>query len=216
MKENLLVIFAREPVPGRVKTRLANDVGIEASAALYALMLRHTIKEVVSRNYDIVIYKTPESSEIFFNQILPSAVVSNQTEGDLGERMSGAFRSEFARGYRRICIIGTDCPDLSSSDIVQAFDLLGHFELVLGPSRDGGYYLIGLSGFHHDLFVGIAWSTDRVLLGTIGIARSLGIDYHCLAFRADIDDFADLKKYMSKNPETEPALSFAKVLQGGG
>ena len=97
---------------------------------------------------------------------------------------------------------------------MQAFDLLGHFELVLGPSRDGGYYLIGLSGFHYDLFVGIAWSTDRVLLGTIGIASCLGIDYHCLTFMADIDDFADLKQYMSKNPETELALSFTRSIAG--
>lgn len=216
MKNDLLLIFAREPVPGLVKTRLAKDVGIEAAAALYDLMLRHVIKGVVSPNYDIALCKTPESGEAFFKGLLPSAVVRNQPEGDLGERMSGAFQSEFARGYKRICIIGTDCPGISSSDIVRAFDLLGYFELVLGPSCDGGYYLVGLTTFRPELFAGIPWSTDSVLSGTIGTARSLGIDYGCLAVRADIDDIAGLKGYMSKNPGTELALAFSKILRESG
>lgn len=216
IKNNLLVIFAREPVPGRVKTRLAKDVGIAAAAALYDLMLRHVVKSVISLQYDIVICKTPESGGACFEDMAPGAVVRDQPEGDLGEKMSGVFKAEFARGYKRICIIGTDCPGISSSGILQAFELLGNSELVLGPSCDGGYYLVGLSVFHPELFEGIAWSTDEVLSGTLGIARSLGIDYGCLAVRADIDEITGLERYMSKNPGTELSSAFAKVLQECG
>jgi len=216
IKNNLLVIFAREPVPGLVKTRLAKDVGIAAAAALYDLMLRHVVNSVISPQYDIVFSKTPESGGACFESIAPGAVVRDQPEGDIGEKMSGVFRAEFARGYKKICIIGTDCPGISSSGILRAFELLGNFELVLGPSSDGGYHLIGLSVFHPELFEDIAWGTDEVLSGTLGIARSLGIDYGCLAVRTDIDEIADLEVYMSKNPGTELASAFAKILQGRG
>ena len=213
MKKDLLVIFAREPVPGRVKTRLAKDVGIAAAAALYDLMLRHVIKSVISTQYDILICKTPESGGAYFEDMLPGAVVRDQPEGDLGEKMSSVFKAEFARGYRRICLIGTDCPSITSSGIMQAFELLGNFQLVLGPSCDEGYYLVGLSVFHPELFEGIAWSTDEVLSGTLGIARSLGIDYGCLAVMADIDEIAGLERYISENPGTELSSAFTKILQ---
>lgn len=216
MKKDLLVIFAREPVPGLVKTRLAKDVGIAAAAALYDLMMRHVVKSVISPRYDIVICKTPESGGACFEGMVPGAVVRDQPEGDLGEKMSGVFRIEFTRGYGKICLIGTDCPGISSSGILRAFELLGNFELILGPSCDGGYYLVGLSVFHPELFEDIAWGTDEVLSGTLGIARSLGIDYGCLAVMADIDEIAGLERYMSKNPGTELSSAFTKILQECG
>ena len=213
MKKDLLVIFAREPVPGRVKTRLAKDVGIAAAAALYDLMLRHVVKSVISTQYDIIICKTPESGGACFESMVPGAVVRDQPKGDLGEKMSGVFRAEFTSGYKKICIIGTDCPGISSSDILLAFELLGNFQLVLGPSCDGGYYLIGLSVFHPELFDGIVWGTDEVLSGTLGIAQSLGIDYGCLAVRADIDEIAGIERYISENPGAELSADFSKILK---
>ncbi len=216
MKKELLVIFAREPVPGLVKTRLAQNVGFAAAAALYDQMMRHVARSVISRHYDIVLCKTPESGSGCFEDILPGVVVRDQPEGDVGEKMSGVFRSEFARGYGKICLIGTDCPGISSSDILRTFELLGKSELVLGPSRDGGYYLIGLSVFRPELFAGIAWGTDGVLSGTLGIARSLGIGYGCLAVRADIDEMAGIERYISENPGTELSSAFAKILNETG
>lgn len=216
IKNNLLVIFAREPVPGLVKTRLAKDVGIAAAAALYDLMLRHVVKSVISTQYDIVIYKTPESGGACFEEMVPGAVVRDQPEGDVGEKMSGVFKTEFARGYRKVCLIGTDCPGITSSGILRAFELLGNFELVLGPSCDGGYHLVGLSVFHPELFTGIVWGTDEVLSVTLGIARSLGIEYSCLAVRVDIDEIAGLERYISENSGTELSSAFTKILQECG
>ena len=130
--------------------------------------------------------------------------------------MSGVFRIEFARGYGKICLIGTDCPGISSSDILRTFELLGKSELVLGPSRDGGYYLIGLSVFRPELFGGIAWGTDGVLSETLGIARSLGIGYGLLSVRTDIDEIAGIERYISENPGTDLSSAFVKILQKCG
>ena len=130
--------------------------------------------------------------------------------------MSGVFREEFVRGYRKISIIGTDCPGVSSSGILRAFDLLEKHELVLGPSFDGGYYLIGLSKFHHELFEGISWSTGSVFSETVEKASFLGIGYASLAGKADIDDIAGLKEHITKNSGTELAAAFEKVLKESG
>lgn len=216
IKNNLLVIFAREPVPGRVKTRLAKDVGAEAAAALYDLMLRHVVNSVMSPQYDLIICKTPESGRACFEGLAPGALITDQSPGDIGEKMSGVFREEFARGYRKICIIGTDCPGVSSSGIQRAFDLLGKRELVLGLSFDGGYYLVGLSAFHPELFEGISWSTGSVFSETVGKARFLGIGYALLSVRGDIDDIAGLKEYIIRNPGSELAAAFEKVLRKRG
>lgn len=212
-KENLLVIYAKEPAPGSVKTRLAKDVGHRAAAVLYALMLKYVLKKVASPHYDIQISKTPESREAFFKEHFSCAVVKNQSEGDLGKRMSNTFQAAFAEKYRKICIIGTDCPDVSSIEIENAFHLLGKYELVLGPSSDGGYYLIALSSFYPELFEGISWSTGSVYSETIEKARFLYIGYASLAVEADIDDICDLEEYIINHQGTKLAAAFEKVLR---
>jgi hypothetical protein len=212
MKRGLLIVFAKEPMPGKVKTRLAEDIGGEEASALYDLMLREVLKNAVSPKYETAVYKTAESDEAFFKRLLPGAVVRNQPEGDLGERMSRAFYDEFARGYGKICIVGTDCPGVSSIDLKEAFDLLEKHELVLGPSFDGGYYLIGLSVFHKKLFEGIAWSTGSVFDATVEKACFMGIRYACVSARIDVDDIVGLKKFMAENPDSEIAGAFERIL----
>ncbi len=214
--DGLLIIFAREPVPGRVKTRLAKDIGNDAAAELYDLMLRHVIKNAVSSRYDIELWKTSESSGSYFAELIPGAFIRDQSEGNIGERMSGAFRSGFAGGYRKICIIGTDCPDASSNDIIEAFYLLENNGLVLGPSFDGGYYLIGLSKFYSGLFEGISWSTASVFPETVEKARFLDIGFVSLYAKVDIDDMMGLREYILKNPGTELAAAFENVLRKSG
>jgi rSAM/selenodomain-associated transferase 1 len=216
MKRDLLIVFAKEPVPGRVKTRLAKDVGAGVAAALYDLMLRHVIKNVFSSSYDIELWKTSESGGVYFAELIPGAAIRNQPEGDIGERMSGAFRSGFAAGYKRICIIGTDCPGLFSSGIIHAFNALNGNELALGPSSDGGYYLIGLSEFHYELFEGISWSTGSVFSETVEKASILNIVYAFLPVMEDMDEICGIKNYILKNPGTELAAAFEKVLKGSG
>jgi hypothetical protein len=216
MRNNLLVIFAREPEPGKVKTRLARDIGDDAASALYDLMLRHVFKNVVSLSYDIEIWKTSESGTVYFAELIPEAIIMDQPEGNIGERMSRAFRSGFAGGYRKICITGTDCPGVSSRDIFKAFDILKNNELALAPSFDGGYYLIGLSKFHPELFEGISWSTGSVMSETIEKARLLNIAYGSLAAMEDIDDISGLRNYILKYTGTDLAAGFEKILSESG
>lgn len=216
MKRDLLIIFAREPVPGRVKTRLAKDAGNRAAAALYDLMLRHVIKNAVSPRYETELWITPESGRAYFSELIPGVIVRNQHEGNIGERMSGAFRSGFAAGYGKICITGTDCPGISSHDIIRAFDLLEKYELVLGPSFDGGYYMIGLSEFHPGLFEGISWSTGSVFSETLDKARFLNITFASLPVKDDIDEISGLRSYILKNSGTELVAGFEKILTESG
>lgn len=216
MKNDLLIIFAKEPVPGRVKTRLAKDIGNGAAALLYELMLRHVINNVDSLSYDIELWKTSESGRAYFEELIPGAAIMNQSEGNIGERMSGAFRSGFAAGYRRVCITGTDCPGISFHDIINAFDALKDNALALGPSSDGGYYLIGLSEFHPELFEGISWSTGSVLSESVEKACLMKIAYAFLAVMDDIDEISCLKSFILKNSGTELAADFEKILMEAG
>ncbi|MFH2044089.1 MAG: TIGR04282 family arsenosugar biosynthesis glycosyltransferase [Pseudomonadota bacterium] len=214
MKKELLVLFAKEPVCGQVKTRLGRDIGMNASSSIYDLMLRHIINNVVSdKDYDTIIYKTSESSKAYFDETTKGMIIKDQPEGNLGHKMHSVFKLGFAQNYERICIIGTDCPDISHFDIQKTFELLKTCKLVLGPSKDGGYYLIGLSGFYPQLFEDIAWSTESVFSATLKIAESFGIKYKLLSVKTDIDEITDLEKYIKKAPETKLALSFKEVMQ---
>ncbi len=213
MNKELLVLFAKEPVCGQVKTRLGNDIGMKAASVLYDLMVRQIIENVVSiKDFDTTVFKTKESSKAYFKEIAKGLTVKDQPEGNLGEKMCGVFKHGFDQKYERICIAGTDCPDISHKDILKAFELLKTYKLVLGPSDDGGYYLIGLSGFYPQLFENISWSTQSVFSATVAIAESLGITCNLLSARTDIDEIKDLKKYISKFPETKLGLAFKKVL----
>jgi hypothetical protein len=216
MNDDLLIIFAREPIPGIVKTRLAKDTGAGTAAAIYGLMLRHIVKNAASSLYDIELWKTLESSRAYFTELIPGAVIRDQPEGNIGEKMSEAFCSGFTGGYRKICVIGTDCPGASSDDIVHALDMLDKNDIVLGPSFDGGYYLIGLSKFHPELFEGISWSTGSVFSETVKKARFLDIGFTSLCTKMDIDDLAGLTEYILKNPGTELAAAFENVLKKRG
>lgn len=116
-----------------------------------------------------------------------------QSEGNLGTRMAHAFRSMFTAGYKRCVIIGTDCPTLGPSQVSTAFEALRDADLVLGPTADGGYYLIGLRRRPDPaLLRGIAWSTKEVLTQTLGRATSLGLQTALLPKACDIDTVADL------------------------
>lgn len=215
MKKELLVLFSKEPVCGQVKTRLGNYIGMNASSSIYDLMFRHIINNVVSdKDYDTIIYKTSESSKDYFEEATKGMIIKNQPEGSLGLKMQGVFKLCFAQNYKRICIIGTDCPDISRFDIQKTFELLKTCELVLGPAEDGGYYLIGLSGFYPQLFEDIPWSTGSVFSATLEIAGSCGIKYKLLSVKTDIDEETDLEKYINKTPENKLALSFKEILRG--
>ncbi|MDZ7758466.1 TIGR04282 family arsenosugar biosynthesis glycosyltransferase [Rhodohalobacter sp.] len=191
MNKNELIIFVKNPVEGEVKTRLASSVGDEKALEVYQQLLKITARETAGVKADkLVSYsKYVEESDDFEEDIFEKSV---QIKGNLGEKMKHAFRSGFDQGYHRIVLIGSDCPKISQSLIDEAFEKLSDADSVIGPSDDGGYYLIGLSRFMPEIFDDIEWSTSSVFSSTVKALDDMKATYHVLKKLNDIDTESDL------------------------
>ncbi len=197
-----LIIFAREPLPGKVKTRLAATIGDNAAAKLYRAMLLDVL--VISRkltDVESVVFWDCEEAEL---PLLANCYRCNsrrQAEGDLGQRMQAAFEAMFSDGVSNCCIIGSDLPDLPPTYINQAFDLLEseRSDTVFGPSADGGYYLLGLKRMVKELFTNISWSTPLVLHQSLAAAEAAGATTELLPVWHDIDTQEDLNAFLQRS-----------------
>jgi len=177
-----------------VKSRLAARLGPERAAAVYRALAEETIRRTApaAGEYERVFAFAPPASRPGIEAWLPGRVLRPQCEGDLGTRMAQAFAEAFAGGAERVVLVGSDVPELSHEDIREAFASLAGHDVVLGPARDGGYYLIALARPLPDLFAGIPWSTDRVRVLTRTRAADLGLDVRELRTLADVDTAEDL------------------------
>jgi rSAM/selenodomain-associated transferase 1 len=198
--ENQLLIFAREPVLGRVKTRLAADIGPEAALAAYRELLALTAAAVAAAQVPATVWLAEAPAR---DDLGPPASVARPewpglpwqvqpAAGSLGERMAHAFAEAFAAGAGRVAIIGTDCPKLTPDLLRQAFAQLATHDLVVGPATDGGYYLLGMTKLHASLFIDKQWSTSTVLPATLADAEHLGLRVAQLPTLADVDSGSDL------------------------
>jgi uncharacterized protein len=191
-----LLIFTRYPEPGTTKTRLIPVLGKEGAANLHRLMANKTIARALSLEnsgrLSVEIYYADGSQKLMQDWLGPDFIYHNQGQGDLGTRMAAAFQNSFDSGIDKVAIIGTDCPDLKAEIIAKAFDELDRSDLVLGPAKDGGYYLIGLCRSLPELFSGINWGTDEVLAQTRTIAQKLELNIAELPTLTDIDRPEDL------------------------
>ena len=195
MAQNKLIIFVKAPRPGTVKTRLAQSIGSKAACAAYCEMVQKMIQEL-SPLKDVQLRFCPDDAREEFRQWqAPDWELQPQGEGDLGERLQAAFEQAFAGGALRVLVIGSDCPAITIEDIRAAWAALETFDLVLGPARDGGYWLIGLTRLHRQLFEGIAWSTETVLRETLARARSAGLTVKLLRELNDVDTLADWEQF---------------------
>ncbi|MBI2059961.1 MAG: TIGR04282 family arsenosugar biosynthesis glycosyltransferase [Nitrospirae bacterium] len=195
MKRFALVIFAKQPRPGSVKTRLCPPLTFHEATALYEAFLLDLFDGVRKlRRVDVWIAYAPRSAKSYFHKVVPRRFRLIQQSGkDLGLRMDRAFQGVFKTGYEGICLIGSDDPLLNASDLREAFEGLEKRAVVLGPTLDRGYYLIGLRQPRPELFAGVPWSTNRVWAETLRRVRRLGLDGRVLPRRRDIDHPADLK-----------------------
>ncbi len=197
MKEKLLIIFYRNPELGKVKTRLAAAVGDEKALAIYLKLATHTREVALASDFDRVVYYSHHVDtednwqENSFHKKL-------QVGNDLGIRMYNAFENAFRDGYAHVCIIGTDCLELTSEILSAAFEQLKAHDVVIGPARDGGYYLLGMKQLHKDLFANKEWSTNTVAKRTIVDFQNLNLTYSKLATLSDIDREEDLPKGIFK------------------
>lgn len=191
-RKNILIVFVKNAVKGKVKTRLAADIGNEKALDVYEHLLKYTC-EITSKLkmtkqiwYSDYIEKKDiwESSE--FQKIL-------QRGNNLGDRMKIAFEKAFASGAGKVVIIGSDCAELNENHIQRAVDILDDTDAVIGPSEDGGYYLLGINSLVPELFEGIDWSTDRVADQTREVLKNGNLKWEELEVLNDIDTIDDLK-----------------------
>jgi rSAM/selenodomain-associated transferase 1 len=189
-----LLIFARQPMLGRVKTRLAADIGDEAALAVYCELLGMTATAVEAAGVPATVWlaDAPELPTAELPE-WPGLPWQRQPPGDLGHRMAAAFVAAFAAGAPAVAIIGTDCPGLRAVHLEQAFELLKDHDVVLGPTADGGYYLLAMNELHSPLFADKEWSTATVRTATLADAARLGLRVALLPELADIDTVADLR-----------------------
>lgn len=190
-KENLLIIFARNPVLGKVKTRLAREIGEERALQVYLKLLEHTYKVADDSVGDKHVYYTESLDEFGLLDYFKFKKMLQEGE-DLGERMHNAMKNGFDLGYRKVVIIGSDCIELNSELLDDAFDALDASECVLGPASDGGYYLVGLKVMQEFLFQDKVWGGPDVLLDTLLDLQNGNMSYHLLPTLNDIGTKKDL------------------------
>lgn len=191
-----LLVFVRAPQPGRVKTRLAAAVGDAPALRVYRRLAEHTLAEARTLAADGVavrVHHAPADAGDDVEQWLgPGPVYLPQAGGDLGARMKDAFARAFAAGAERVVIVGSDLPEVSAALLRRAFQLLDAHPAVVGPARDGGYYLLGLRGVTDGVFDGMEWSTPRVLATTLERMEAAGVAPALLEVLCDVDTVDDL------------------------
>ncbi len=193
MLTNHLLIFAKYPEPGRVKTRLAGAIGFEAAAYRYQEMIETVMRETSPANdeYRRVLWFDPPERENDFRGWFPEVGMRPQCDGDLGRRMLTSFKESLASEDLalpvRAILIGTDCVEIDRSLVCDAFDRLENADLVLGPATDGGYYLIGMKKAHPFLFEEIPWSTEKVFGLTVEKAKRGHLKVELLKTLSDVD-----------------------------
>jgi rSAM/selenodomain-associated transferase 1 len=198
MNTDRLAVFAKYWQPGAVKTRLARGIGAESAAALHRQFLRTLLQRFSAVAAARVLVYSPAERERDFAGLAEGARDSWQLEpqsaGDLGQRMAACFQSAFRQGCERVVLIGSDSPTLPVSWITQAFDELATYPVVLGPSSDGGYYLVGASRTVPPIFEDIRWGTDAVWDQTLRRLDAAGIPVALLAAWYDVDEVEDLRR----------------------
>ena len=202
-REKEIIIFVKAPVPGNVKTRLVPPLGYNQAAELYRAWAREAlvnVKRLEDTRVEVAYAAHPEiPSPDWLSDDKNSPDYFMQSGGNLGEKLTHAFVRAFSAGMRRVVIIGSDSPGLPAGYLMNAFGALERADVVIGPSDDGGYYLIGLRNcLQPDLFRDIPWSSPKVLGRTMDAVSRVGLTVELLPEYFDIDTFDDLEKYQAK------------------
>lgn len=190
-RKNLVIIFARNPVLGKVKTKLAREIGEERALQVYLRLLEHTHKVADNVYADKQVYYTDNLDEFGLLDYF-KFTKKLQIGENFGERMQNAMAAGFEMGYENVIILGSDCIELSSSLIDEAFRALQTVDCVIGPATEGGYYLIGLRVLQDFLFQDKTWNNPDLLLDTILDLQNAQMSYRLLPTLNDIASKKDL------------------------
>lgn len=205
-----LIVFLKYPEIGGVKSRLAATIGERHASYVYRQFVYDLLDSLTAENYGLRLFFSPPDRRCAITEWLGSSLsYEPQTGDDLGERMKNAFEKSFADGFRSTILIGSDIPDLPAEIIDQGFAALKGDGCVIGPSFDGGYYLIGFKAetFSPDVFADIPWSTDNVLNETRRVLEKQGRSIALLPSWRDVDGYEDLIALMERNRHTAFAQS---------
>ena len=192
MDKNLLIIFAKNPILGKAKTRLAATIGEKKALVIYKKLIEKTANIIGELSIEKELYYSDfiEKNDLWNNKVTRKKI---QRGKSLGERMENAFKNGFAEGYKNIVIIGTDLWDFETLEIEKAFVSLEKNEGVIGPAQDGGYYLLGLSKWNPTVFQNKKWGTSTVLNETLACFDKKVVDN--LKTKNDIDTIEDLRAF---------------------
>ena len=196
MSDAAVALFAKAPEPGRVKTRLVPPLTMEDAARVARASLEDTARHIVPEvpvPWTLFLDGEPDPSTLDLARETGMGVLP-QEGPDLGSRLKAAFRSLRERGARRVLAIGSDSPTLDPERIREAIDSLAMCELALGPTEDGGYYLIGTSGDYESIFDGIPWGSAAAAAITLDRARASLLTVRLLTPWYDLDDTQDLRR----------------------
>lgn len=200
---NHLIIFIKNPELGKVKTRIAATAGDKQALAIYKQLLDVTKRN--TQDLDSIQKHLFYSDAIDTTDDWPTGLYLKhlQANGDLGHKMKMAFKDLFSQNKLqnklKVLIIGSDCPEVSDTIISQSFELLNNFDVVLGPTYDGGYYLLGMNDFYPFLFDDIAWSTEDVFGQTIQIISDQNLTYTTMPKLHDMDTEEDWNGYQKRS-----------------
>ncbi|RKE98406.1 TIGR04282 family arsenosugar biosynthesis glycosyltransferase [Ichthyenterobacterium magnum] len=190
MSKNLIIVFTRNPELGKVKTRLAKTIGDISALNIYKFLLEHTEKTIRNISSDKAVYY---SVKIRDNDIWDTSIYQKyQQEGeDLGIKMLNAFKNGFESNYKKIIIVGSDLFDLEPKHIEEAFHKLDNHDVVIGPAKDGGYYLLGMKKLYSEVFKNKTWGTETVRQDTLNDLQNESV--FLLEELNDVDTYNDIK-----------------------
>ncbi len=184
-----ILLFVKYPEPGRVKTRIAASVGPEKAAGIYKELVARVWSQLPANSEIVVCYDPPGRGDEVRAWLPGAARYESQVAGDLGARLRAAVEGAFAHGATQVAVIGSDCVELTSEVFAETWEALKLSEVVLGPTTDGGYYLVALRSPKTAIFENIRWSTEHTLADTMARAGSASV--HLLQKLNDVDTYED-------------------------
>lgn len=195
MNAPLILLFLKAPEPGKVKTRLAAELGDEAAAAVYRQLVKKQLRHIPPAWRIRVVYDPPDALDRFQAWLGKRLEHSPQAPGDLGDRLAAAVNQAFDEGAGPVFCIGGDCPNLCADTFTEARSrLLEENDLVFVPAEDGGYVLVGMNRPCPEIFEGIPWSSPDTLHVSLSRAETAGRNTALLPSKFDIDTRADLER----------------------
>lgn len=197
--EGAIIIFAKAPVPGTVKTRMCPPLIPDEAASLHGSLVMDAVERTRSlRGFDVFLACSPGMDHPFFQTLAARYRIHlcDQVGADLGQRMDHALTAAFTCGYAHALLVGTDIPNLAAQHYERAKALLQTTDVVLGPTEDGGYYLVGAKRPVSALFVDVSWSTGSVLTQSLARAERVGLVVGLLDSERDLDTFDDVQAFL--------------------